>query len=135
MSSFKDVSILVSRLLLSILFIVAGYGKLHGYEATAGYMEAMHVPSQLLPLVILLELGGGLALVFGFLTSFTAISIGIFSIVAALIFHADFSDQTNQLMLMKDFGLAGGFFLLASTGSGRFSIDALIQKRRSKATV
>lgn len=135
MNSFKDVNILVSRLLLSILFIVAGYGKLHGYEATAGYMEAMHVPSLLLPLVILLELGGGLAIAFGFLTRFTAVSIGIFSIVAALIFHADFSDQTNQLMLMKDFGLAGGFFLLASIGAGRFSIDRLIKNKRNKDVV
>jgi len=135
MRGLNDVNILVSRLLLSILFIVAGYGKLNGYEATAGYMEAMHVPSLLLPLVILLELGGGLAIVFGFLTRFTAVSIGIFSIVAALIFHTDFSNETNQLMLMKDFGLAGGFFLLASTGAGRFSVDALIKNRRSKATV
>jgi len=135
MSNLKDVNILVSRLLLSILFIVAGYGKLHGYEATAGYMEAMHVPRLLLPLVILLELGGGLAIVFGFLTRFTAISIGIFSIVAALIFHADFSNETNQLMLMKDFGLAGGFFLLASIGAGRFSIDSLIKNRRGKNAV
>lgn len=135
MRGLNDVNILVSRLLLSILFIVAGYGKLHGYEATAGYMEAMHVPSLLLPLVILLELGGGLAIVFGFLTRFTAVSIAIFSIVAALIFHTDFSNETNQLMLMKDFSLAGGFFLLASTGAGRFSIDALLKGRRSKATV
>lgn len=132
MKNFKEVNILVSRVLLAILFVVAGYGKIKGYDATAGYMESMHVPSLLLPLVILLELGGGIAIILGFLTRFTAVSIGVFSILAALIFHTDLSNETNQIMLMKDFGLAGGFFLLASIGAGKISVDQLIKNKFKK---
>lgn len=132
MSNLKDVNILVSRVLLAILFVVAGYGKIQGYDATAGYMQAMHVPAFLLPLVILLELGGGVAIILGFLTRFTAISIGVFSILAALLFHNDFSQEMNQMMLMKDFSIAGGFFLLASLGAGKYSIDNLIKNKLKK---
>ena len=49
----------VSRILIVYLFIWAGFGKIEGYEATAGYMKSMGISSALLPLVILLELGGG----------------------------------------------------------------------------
>lgn len=132
MKNFKDINILISRVLLSILFIVAGYGKIQGYGATAGYMEAMHVSSLLLPLVILLELGGGIAVAIGFLTRFSSVFIGFFSIIAAFIFHSDISDANNQLMLMKDLGLAGGFFLLASIGAGRYSIDYFINNKIKK---
>jgi len=65
MKKFEDGGLLISRVLLSVLFIVAGYGKITGYAGTAAYMASMHVPSFFLPLVILLELGGGLAIVFG----------------------------------------------------------------------
>lgn len=132
MSNLKDVNILVSRVLLAILFVVAGYGKIQGYDATARYMQAMHVPAFLLPLVILLELGGGVAIILGFLTRFTAISIGVFSILAALLFHNDFSQEMNQMMLMKDFSIAGGFFLLASIGAGKYSIDNVIKNKLKK---
>ena len=46
----------LARVLVAYIFIVVGYGKISGYEATAGYMEAMGVPSALLPLTILVEL-------------------------------------------------------------------------------
>lgn len=132
MNKLKDINILVSRILLAVLFVIAGYGKIQDYDATAGYMQSMHVPAFLLPLVILLELGGGIAIIFGFLTRFTAISIGIFSIVAALLFHNDFSQEMNQMMLMKDFAIAGGFFLLASIGAGKYSIESIIKKKTKK---
>lgn len=132
MNKLKDINILVSRILLAVLFVIAGYGKIQGYNATAEYMQSMHVPTFLLPLVILLELGGGIAIIFGFLTRFTAISIGIFSILAALLFHNDFSQEMNQIMLMKDFGIAGGLFLLASIGAGKYSIDNIIKNKIKK---
>lgn len=125
---FKNIVDVISRVMLAYLFVVAGYGKLFSYEATAGYMQSMHVPSFLLPLVILLELGGGVAIIIGLFTKFTSVFIAIFSIVAAIIFHQG-NDSVNSLMFMKDIGLAGGFLLLAIHGSGKFSIDYVIKKK------
>jgi uncharacterized membrane protein YphA (DoxX/SURF4 family) len=59
---------LSGRILLGHIFLLAGINKIPAYEATAGYMEAMAVPGILLPLVILLEILGGLALITGFRT-------------------------------------------------------------------
>ena len=126
MKKFEDAGLLISRILLSVLFIVAGYGKITGYEGTAAYMASMHVPSFFLPLVILLELGGGLAIVFGFLTRFTALFISGFTIIAAVIFHNNFSDDMQQLMFMKDMSIAGGFLILGLFGAGKYSIDNVV---------
>ena len=67
MKKLEDVGVLVARILMPILFITAGWGKITGYAGTQQYMEAMGVPGFMLPLVILLEFGGGLAILFGFL--------------------------------------------------------------------
>ena len=64
---------LIGRVLLAYIFLVAGWGKLTAYSATVGYMEAMGVPGALLPLTILVEFGGGLALLFGFQARFAAL--------------------------------------------------------------
>ena len=68
MDKMKDVALLVGRVLLALMFVMAGWGKIGGYAGTQGYMEAMGVPGFMLPLVILLELGGGLAIMLGLFT-------------------------------------------------------------------
>lgn len=78
MKKFEDAGVLVARILMPILFIVSGFGKITGYAGTQQYMEAMGVPGFILPLVILLEFGGGLAILFGFLTRTTALITAVF---------------------------------------------------------
>ena len=129
MKKLEDTGFLIARILMPILFIVAGWGKITGYAGTQQYMEAMGVPGALLPLTILLEFGGGLAILFGFLTRFTALVTAIFTILTALLFHADFSQEPNSLMFMKNMTIAGGYLLLALTGPGAFSIDRLLGKK------
>lgn len=128
MTKLQDTALLVARILMPILFIVAGWGKINGYTATAGYMTSMGVPSFFLPLTILLEFGGGLAILFGFFTRTTALITAIFTILTALIFHTDFAQGVNQMMFMKNLSIAGGFFVLFASGPGAFSIDRLIKK-------
>jgi len=111
-SGVSNVVILVARLLMAYIFLVAGWGKIVGYAGTAGYMESMGVPGALLPLVILMEFGGGLALLFGFQTRFASLGLGLFSIITAFIFHAGAEDAIN---FMKNFAMAGGFFALQSS--------------------
>ncbi|TCV98800.1 DoxX family protein [Biostraticola tofi] len=129
MKKLDDGAILIARVLMPILFIVAGYGKISGYAGTQQYMEAMGVPGFLLPLTILLELGGGLAVLFGFLTRTTAIITAVFTLLTAFLFHIDFAQGPNQIMFMKNLTIAGGFLLLAVTGPGAFSIDRLLNKK------
>ncbi len=130
MKNLEGSILLLARILMPIVFISAGYGKLgDGYAGTQAYMQAMGVPGFLLPLTILLEFGGGIAILLGFLTRTTAIATAVFTLLTALLFHMDFSVASNSLAFMKNLTIAGGFLLLAVTGPGKFSIDNLLNKK------
>lgn len=129
MKKFEDSGLLIARILISVLFIIAGYGKLgNAYAGTQEFMEAMKVPGILLPLTILLELGGGLAMMLGLLTRTTAVFTFIFCILTALLFHSDFSNDLNLTMFLKNVSISAGYLLLAMMGPGRFSIDHIMKK-------
>jgi len=119
----EKVSQLVARVFLGHIFLLAGLSKISAYEGTQGYMDAMGVPGALLPLVILLEVAGGLAIIAGWKTRWTAIALAAFSVVSAAIFHNNFGDQTQMIMFMKNIAIAGGFLLLAVHGAGAYSLD------------
>jgi len=114
---------LAGRVLLAHIFLLAGINKITGYSGTQGYMEAMGVPGMLLPLVILLEIGGALALIAGWQTRLAAYALALFSIVGALIFHSNLGDQMQMIMFMKNWAMAGGLLVLAANGAGAFSLD------------
>jgi putative oxidoreductase len=115
------------RVLIAVLFLLSGWGKIAGYAGTQAYMQSAGVPVGLLPLVILVELAGGIAIIAGLYTRLAALVLAGFSIVAALLFHTG-ADQMQQIMFMKNLGLAGGFLFLLANGAGRFSIDRLRQR-------
>jgi putative oxidoreductase len=122
--SLKPYADLVGRVLISIPFVLAGWGKIGGYAGTQAYMQHAGVPGGLLPLVILLELGGGIAIIIGLFTRPVAFLLAGFSILAAMLFHGGSHEEMQQIMLVKDFGLAGGFLFLVANGAGRLSVDA-----------
>ncbi|EPP6250339.1 DoxX family protein [Cronobacter sakazakii] len=128
MKKFENAGVLVARILMPILFIVSGFGKITGYAGTQQYMEAMGVPGFILPLVILLEFGGGLAILFGFLTRTTALITAVFTLLTAFLFHSNFAEGVNSIMFMKNFSIAGGYLLLALMGPGAYSLDRLLKK-------
>jgi len=132
-STPNSIALLAGRAGLSLMFVASGAGKLAAYGATQQYMEAMGVPGAVLPLVILAELGGGLALLGGALTRLAAISLAVFSLAAGALFHADFADQNQMIHFMKNLTIAGGMLVLAAAGPGRYSVDALIAGRRLRA--
>jgi len=119
---------LAGRLALVAIFLLAGLNKISAYEGTAGWMESMGVPGVMLPLVIALELGAGLAIAFGLFTRLAALAIAGFSVASALIFHLDFNDQIQFLMFWKNIAIAGGFLVLAAAGAGNLSLDARRQQ-------
>jgi len=116
-------SSLIARVLLSHIFILAGINKIMGYAGTQGYMESMGVPGMLLPLVIILEVGAGLAILLGWQIRWAALALAVFSVLSAVLFHSNLGDQTHMIMFMKNFAIAGGLLLLAEHGAGAFSLD------------
>jgi putative oxidoreductase len=124
-NNMNNVVTLVARILLAHMFLISGIGKLGaGYAGTQGYMTSMGIPGALLPLVIALEIGGGIALVVGFLTRWAALALAAFCIVSALLFHFNFGDQAQMINFMKNFSIAGGMLMLFVHGPGAFSVDA-----------
>lgn len=121
-SKLNGALLLTGRGLLSAIFLVAGAGKIGGYAATQGYMEAMGVPGGLLPLVIALELGGGAALLLGFGARTAALLLAGFSLLSALLFHADFADQMQSILFLKNVAIAGGLLLVAAVGAGSLAL-------------
>jgi len=120
----EKISQFVARLFLGQIFLLSGIFKISGYEGTQGYMDAMGVPGMLLPLVILLEASGGLAIIAGWQTKLVSIALAAFTVVAAVIFHNNFSDQMQMIMFMKNIAIAGGLILLAIHGAGSYSLDS-----------
>ncbi len=114
---------LAGRILLAHIFLLAGINKITGYSGTQAYMESMGVPGMLLPLVILLEIGGAVALIVGWQTRWAAYALALFSIVAAVIFHGNLADQMQMILFMKNWALAGGLLVLAANGAGAFSLE------------
>lgn len=117
--------ILVGRVLLSILFILAGFSKLTAIAGTAQWFASIGLPMPTATAVIsgLIELLGGLAILVGFKTRVAAIILALFTLAATAVAHLDFSQAGNALMLQKNLGLTGGFLLLAVLGAGAYSID------------
>ncbi|MDH5423451.1 MAG: DoxX family protein [Gammaproteobacteria bacterium] len=121
MDKFIELS---ARILLGFIFLMAGINKIGaGYAGTAGYMDSVGVPGELLPLVIILEIAGGLMVIAGFKIKWAAYALAAFTLVAGAIFHTDFANQMQSIMFMKNLAISGGLLLLAVHGAGELSLD------------
>ena len=118
---------LLGRILIAILFVPAGFGKLTGFQGAVGYAESAGVPIPALAIAaaIAIELGGGLLLVIGYKTRWVAAAMALFSVVTALFFHRDFSDEVHMQMIhfQKNMAIAGGLLAFVYFGAGPLSID------------
>lgn len=114
---------LVGRVMLALIFILAGIGKISDPAGTAGYMQAMGVPTLLLWPTIALEVLGGLAIAVGFQTKYAAFALAGFSVLAAIIFHSNFAEQMQSVLFLKNIAMAGGLILLAVGGKTAYSMD------------
>ena len=129
--SYKSYVSVVGRLLLALMFIVAGFGKLTNLQGTAGYIASggLPAPMVLAVLVGLLELVGGLALVVGYQVRWVGLALALFTLAASVLFHAYWSAPADQqmvaqLLFMKNLSVAGGMFLISALGAGPLSLDA-----------
>ncbi len=124
MNSQQNLADFAGRVLISAIFLASGLGKIAGYAGAQGYMAAMGVPGELLPLVIALEVGGAIAIILGYRTRLAAFLLAGFCVLSALIFHRALGDQVQFIMFMKNLAIAGGFLLLVARGPGEWSLDA-----------
>jgi putative oxidoreductase len=123
MQLIQNLSAPAGRFLISLIFIVSGFNKIVNFAGTQAYMETAGVPGILLPLVIAVELLGGLAVVFGWQTRLAAFLLAGFSLFSAVLFHANFGDQMQMIMFMKNLALTGGFLMIVALGAGPYSLD------------
>lgn len=134
--SFKIPLAVIGRVLLALMFVASGFGKLTNIEGTAGYIASGGLPlaTALAVLVGLLEFFGGLAIMVGLHARWAALALGLFTLLASLLFHNFWAMPADkafvqQLMFMKNLAVAGGMFIVAALGAGPMSFDA----RRTRA--
>jgi putative oxidoreductase len=122
----NNLQLLIGRVLLSIIFILLGFGKLGSVAGTAGYMASMGIPLPGLTvwLVIALEILGGIAILLGFFTRYAAWALAAFCVASGYLGHFQPEDQMQMTSFMKNLAMAGGFLALAAAGAGSFSVDA-----------
>jgi putative oxidoreductase len=131
MNTLQTLSAPLGRLFLALIFIIMGLSKIGSYAATQSWMESAGVPGALLPAVIALEVFGGMAILLGWQTRIVAVLLAGFSLLTAVVFHADFADQNQFIAFLKNVALAGGFLMLVAQGAGSFSLDQVRSSHRS----
>tara|TARA_Y200000002_G_C22674323_1_gene661408 strand:- start:974 stop:1360 length:387 start_codon:yes stop_codon:yes gene_type:complete len=114
---------LIARIFISSVFLLSGVNKIFNYDSTVSWMEGFSVPGILLWPTIVLEILLPIFVIIGFKTQMSATLLASFSIATALIFHLDFDNQMQQIALLKNFGLAGGFIFIAINGPKNWAID------------
>jgi putative oxidoreductase len=126
----------VGRLLIAALFLTSGLGKLAAPAMTIGYIASVALPFPTLgyAVAVTIEVGGSLFLLAGFQTRTVAIVMTVFTLITAVGFHSDFSDQNQMIHFLKNVALAGGLLQVVAFGPGLFSLDARRSARLSIAT-
>ncbi len=123
MNKLNPVFSLAGRVMIALIFVLAGLSKISAIEGTQGYMEAMGLSGILIYPTILFEVGAGLAIIVGFRTRIVALALAGYSLVIAFIFHNQLGDQIQFMMLMKNVAIAGGLLFLVRTGAGELRLD------------
>jgi putative oxidoreductase len=127
----QGMPVVIARVLLALMFVLAGFGKLTGLEGTAGYIASKGLP---MPMVLavavgLLELVAGVLLIVGWQARWAALALAVFTVVASVIFHNFWAmpaeqQMMQQLMFMKNLAVTGGLLLVFAFGAGALSLDA-----------
>jgi putative oxidoreductase len=121
----NDTTALVARLFMSSLFVLYGYFKLTGFAGTVAYMgrQGLPAPTVFAALAVIIELGGGLLILFGYQTRLVALGCAIYVLIAALIAHRSFGDGNQLSHFMKNMAIVGGFLAITALGPGPYSVD------------
>lgn len=122
--SFELWAPVLGRVLIAALFIMGGVGKIMDFAGSVGYAQAFNVPFPEVAIVIaiIVELGGGLMLLFGFWTRLAAFVIAAFLVVVTLIFHTNFADPNQMIQFLKNFAIIGGLLYASVYGAHKAAL-------------
>jgi len=128
--AYSNAAALVGRILLALIFITSGFGKLTGFEGTVGYIASKHLPLPAVAAAIAVacELGGGILLAIGFKARWAGLVLAIFTLAAGLLFHdfwnADAAAKMGQsINFWKNVAITGGMLMVFAFGPGAYSVD------------
>jgi len=128
--SVADAAALVGRILLAVLFLKSGWGKIGGFDQTAAMMASKGVPLANIALIvtILLELGGGVLLVIGYKARWVGLAFALWLIPVTIMFHGYWNVPADQVMnqstnFFKNVSIFGGMLMVFAFGPGRYSVD------------
>jgi putative oxidoreductase len=115
----------IGRLLLAALFLLSGMGKLLDPSGTIQYIASAHLPAPLLAYVVavVVEVFGGIFLVIGYWTRTAAVALGFYTLLGAMLFHANWADLNQMIHFMKNIAIIGGLLQVTAFGAGPFSVD------------
>jgi putative oxidoreductase len=115
----------VGRLLLATIFLLSGVQKLTAASGTIAYIGSagLPAPEAAYGAAVVIEILGGLALLFGYKARLVAAVLAVFTIAAALAFHSDLGDQNQFIHFLKNLAITGGLLQVLAFGSGSFSLD------------
>jgi putative oxidoreductase len=132
MEWLKAFGMLIGRILLVLIFLNSGIGKIGNFEGTAQYMAKFWMPLTNFFLIgaIFLELVGSIIVLLGYQARFGALLLLIFLIPTTLIFHTNFADPMQKVHFMKNVSMFGGCLILLASGAGRISLDYLIRGKK-----
>jgi len=135
MEWLKSLGALIGRILLVLIFLNSGIGKIENFGGTEQYMAKYGMPMTSLFLfgAIVFELVGSITVVLGYWARFGALVLIIFLIPTTIIFHTNFADPNQVIHFMKNVSMLGGCFILLGMGPGRFSLDYLFRGRKKQA--
>ena len=127
-----DLAALTGRILLSVIFVWDGWGKLLSPEATQGFIvkSGLPMPGLAYAFSVFMELGVGLALLVGLLTRLSGLGLALWCLVLAALFHSNLGDRGMEIQFFKNLSMAGGLLYVAGFGGGAFSLDAMLLRRR-----
>jgi putative oxidoreductase len=123
----NDSAAAFGRLMIAILFLLSGLGKIAAPAMTQAYIASTGLPLPIAGylIAVVAEVGGGLLLAIGYRTTFVAVGMAVFTLATAVFFHNNFADQNQLIHFLKNVAIAGGLLQVAAFGAGSISIDGL----------
>lgn len=130
MTTNQNAMALVGRVLLALMFLLSGIGKIGGFDGTVGYISSvgLPLPSVLAAGALVLEIVAGIALIIGYKTRWAALALALFTLAAAFLFHnywamPEGQQMMQQIIFLKNLAVTGGLLMLAMAGPGAWSVD------------
>jgi putative oxidoreductase len=136
MNTLNSIGPLLGRVLIALIYLLSGFGKITGFESTVGYIASKNLPLPQVAAIgaIIVELGGGMLVVVGWKARWAAAALFVFTALAALLFHnfwavpaAEAPNQTTHFL--KNVCILGGLLYVAIHGSGPLSIEGITAAR------